>query len=609
MRRTASLLFALCLCAWASAYEVSESEALGAAARFFDVRQSALELVCTSTAATTKASGASGPEYYIINRSSGGFVIISGDNASKPVVAYSLTGGIDPANMPEALSEWLDGVAESVRLDRKKGRIPDLETIKIWETMDFGLTKAGTPVKNLHTVQWNQSAPFYNSCPIVSGRRCLTGCTATALSELMCYYGWPEVPTGVAVPQYTDNSGNVYGGYTLNTTYDWSALQALTTQAAATAATDDVKENLSLLLRDVGMVQKAKYGPDGTGASFYLPDTFCPSFSYNRGARLEWRSNHSEQEWEDMIRAELDMDRPVFYTGFNPPSSGHAFLFDGYDNAGFFHINLGWGGSSNAFVLLEANYASEQQAYFDLYPDPTGTSTPVPGKILLWLHDWGGGVYNYKLYDSSEEPLGPGQRPALGVPFIVQVARFFNGWGGDYSGSIKIAHKNKNGQIIEDVSPVKENFEVSTYYRSAVFNGCQINQPIGFGDQLVVMHKPQGSETWSEVLPSQTGETVSGYCFTPYPFIDLPSSCPVGTRIPCILKNHSFPYMWSYYNSQDICTQWCFYRNGDIVDAFDDAVYHTYTFDAVGEWMVVAIVKDYNTGEQKTVLSAAVTVY
>lgn len=53
-----------------------------------------------------------------------------------------------------------------------------------------------------------------------------------------------------------------------------------------------------------------------------------------------------------MIREELDARFPLIYDGQSTKDGGHAFVCDGYDANGLFHINWGWGGSSNGYFQL-----------------------------------------------------------------------------------------------------------------------------------------------------------------------------------------------------------------------------------------------------------------
>ena len=59
------------------------------------------------------------------------------------------------------------------------------------------------------------------------------------------------------------------------------------------------------------------------------------------------RKDVTQQEWNNIIYGELEALRPVLVSGSN--SIGHAFICDGSDSNGLFHINWGWGGRYNGY--------------------------------------------------------------------------------------------------------------------------------------------------------------------------------------------------------------------------------------------------------------------
>lgn len=71
----------------------------------------------------------------------------------------------------------------------------------------------------------------------------------------------------------------------------------------------------------------------------------------------------------------------------------HAFVCDGYDDKDMFHFNLGWGGSSDGWYLIdEAPYTSPADAMFNFVPSeiydvtpaaPTAFSVQVPDELEL----------------------------------------------------------------------------------------------------------------------------------------------------------------------------------------------------------------------------------
>lgn len=70
--------------------------------------------------------------------------------------------------------------------------------------------------------------------------------------------------------------------------------------------------------------------------------------------------DYSWEEWERIIHEELDNGRPVLYGSETETrvdafyGKAHAFICDGYDTYGRYHINWGWGGMYNGFYVLSS---------------------------------------------------------------------------------------------------------------------------------------------------------------------------------------------------------------------------------------------------------------
>lgn len=113
------LLF--CICAMmtvviALAEDVTPAEALKQATQFVQNRiasgQHSRRAVGTQ-AQLTQTGKVSG--LYVFNvDNNGGFVIVSNDDRTEPVLGYSDSGSFDPANMPENMRAWLQGYADEI---------------------------------------------------------------------------------------------------------------------------------------------------------------------------------------------------------------------------------------------------------------------------------------------------------------------------------------------------------------------------------------------------------------------------------------------------------------------------------------------------------------
>lgn len=47
------------------------------------------------------------PMVYVVNFSKGGFVIVAADNASRPIIGYSLNGSFPTEEIPPVVEEWM----------------------------------------------------------------------------------------------------------------------------------------------------------------------------------------------------------------------------------------------------------------------------------------------------------------------------------------------------------------------------------------------------------------------------------------------------------------------------------------------------------------------
>ncbi|WP_260985248.1 Spi family protease inhibitor, partial [Bacillus pumilus] len=59
---------------------------------------------------------ADAPALYVFNRPEGGWMIVSADDVAIPLVGYSDSGSIDPADLPDNFKGWLDLCADGIRM-------------------------------------------------------------------------------------------------------------------------------------------------------------------------------------------------------------------------------------------------------------------------------------------------------------------------------------------------------------------------------------------------------------------------------------------------------------------------------------------------------------
>ena len=320
------------------------------------------------------ATGAA--DYFVFNRGTeNGYVIVGGDDRAPAVWGYADDGAFDSDDMPDGLRYWLGEYQRQMQWLREHPDAPRRQPAKI----------EGNGVEPLLRTLWNQCKPYNNMCPGVSyssgmqayANHAPSGCVATAAAQIMNYYQWPERGNGSHSYSCRVTYDNSWQGYTTTlsanfseSVYDWDNMadtynfednyQTLYAykDGVGGVATQAQQDAVALLMRDLGVALEMSYGTKGSGAmSEDVPDVLSTYFHYARGGFL--MRDYYTEDWDECLRSELDQSRPLYYSG-QANDGGHAFVLDGYDTSGYFHVNWGWGGRSNGYFLSSLLSPSDQ---------------------------------------------------------------------------------------------------------------------------------------------------------------------------------------------------------------------------------------------------------
>ena len=274
------------------------------------------------TRAITGVADGDSAGIYVFN-CDGGFVVISADDELPSVLAYGLKNSYDAQIAPPAMQAMLEAYNHAVNSSVK--------------------TRAAVPthadISPLIKTQWNQNTPYNNNCPVESGVNCPTGCVATATAQIMYYHKWPE-------------------------TFNWDAMKTSYTSED----TGDAVEAVAKLMADVGEKVYMQYGAESSSAhDMDACEALRIRYGYSENTNYIERSCYTAKGWDEVIYNELAANRPVFYGGLSASSGqgigGHAFILDGYqakDGVGYFHVNWGWGGSSDDYFLISVLNPEQQ---------------------------------------------------------------------------------------------------------------------------------------------------------------------------------------------------------------------------------------------------------
>ncbi|MBR4646482.1 MAG: C10 family peptidase, partial [Bacteroidales bacterium] len=330
-----------------------------------NVRKQAMQLVYTG-AVTDSLTRTVTDCYYVFALQPMGFVMVSADERVKPILGYSYSNDFVVEDMPDNILFWLDNYKKQIKAVVDNDYQADPATITSWSLLKSGQSvafRSGTSVNPLLQTTWNQNCYYNQLCPEDAAGPCghaYAGCVATAMAQVMHYWGWPT--QGFNSHSYTCDYGTLSVDFSTATYNHGNMPNALTYSTSASQ-----KEEVAKFIYHCGVAVDMGYGADGSGAySSDVPSALYNYFAYTDNGTYRSKSNYSESGWTNLIKQELNNMRPVYYAGHG--TGGHAFVCDGYDENNLFHFNWGWSGSNDGYFELSTlnpssyNFSESQAA-------------------------------------------------------------------------------------------------------------------------------------------------------------------------------------------------------------------------------------------------------
>ena len=347
MNRIRQCMVMMCLMAifTTMANPITESQASAIASRFMATKSkpaTSLRMVQKGPKLNATGTGENAA-YFVFNSSQSGYVIVSGDDRAPAVLAYSEQGTFDCNQVPEAMQALLESYAEQM-IALNQGCKAER------------LLSAGPAIRPLLTCSWSQNFPYNIMLPYVNGSHSVAGCVGTAMAQVMYYHKWPVRPT-MPIPAYTTTSLHIDMPELPVEDFEWDLMQDtyLTNDTSSAAALAAAK----LTLYCAQSVEMDFLGGAAGATSTRMPMMLSTYFGYKPSAHSINRESYSSEEWAEAIYSELAAGRPIVYSA-SKKTGAHAFICDGYDGNGMYHINWGWNGLSNGYFLLNVLNPEEQ---------------------------------------------------------------------------------------------------------------------------------------------------------------------------------------------------------------------------------------------------------
>jgi hypothetical protein len=379
-------------------------------------------------AVQTFTDAAGNPAYYVVYLNPAGLVFLPADDLVEPIIGFLPEGQYDPSpvnplgalvsrDIPGRVLQARNTEAQALEKGAPLApHTPQAKAQRKWDWLqspapgldasEFGINPiSDVRVASFVSSRWSQSTVSGNACynyytppgPDGSSINFVSGCVATAMSQLMRYWQWPSTGVGTAgyaitywngVINYSTNwplrGGNGSGG-----PYSWGDM----TPVPSGSTGDTQRRAIGALTRDAGLSVNMGYNWNNTGASsadtLQAADAFRNTFQYanaNKGCDPITWSNIPDSNRNNMVNPNLHAQYPVIFgiTG----AGGHAIVCDGYgynSDSMFHHLNMGWSGSNDAWYNLptidtsNGTFTVIYKCVYNVYT--SGTGEIIAGRV------------------------------------------------------------------------------------------------------------------------------------------------------------------------------------------------------------------------------------
>lgn len=312
-----------------------------------------------------------------------GFVVTPADDAFPALLGYGDSQIYDSTdNLPTGFNEWLQYMSRCI----SESPVDENE-------FSVGYS-VGEAIPPLCMTSWGQGEPFNLECPEYNGERCLSGCVATAMAQVMKYHNWPPQGKGELTYRAEKIGTDIYTDFS-QYTLDWENMLG---DYSASSATEQQRQAVAHLLRGLGGSVRMNYFPTASGADINdATQALLKYWDYSDDIRYVRRSWFTLRDWSQLLYDALKNYGPILYGGFSV-TSAHAFVCDGYDGEGLFHFNWGWDGRADGYFAIDflnpvvedeprkTGYNGAQSALLNIHP--RSPENPGIRSYALWLDSY-----------------------------------------------------------------------------------------------------------------------------------------------------------------------------------------------------------------------------
>ena len=489
--------------------------------------------------------------FYVVKLGEKGFVIISADDVANPILGYSYTNSWptsisaegDTLLPPQVLS-YLNDMA--LQIETAIEKYPNLESSDEWNNVGQKAVRKISARKladalpdsvgPLLTTTWGQGQYYNALCPEdAEGEdgHVPTGCVATAMAQIIHYWGQKEEIKTRGIHSYDSQYGNLMVNYD-STSYDFTNMpDALTSES-----TPEQINAVAKLMYECGVAVNMQYS---AGESASLNEdaraALINFYHFTPDLSIAERAYFSSVEWDNLLHNDIAQGKPVYYSGAQN-NLGHSFVCDGYNATGYYHFNFGWGGLADGWYLTSAvspigmDFNSNQSVLVGIVPDntsnvilgqTTGNSVFKVKEPLEFYHLLGHNAYegtnfknecnNHVLFQSADDAT---QLVLDILEHEDQNATIYDGEWGTELRSLHAGQENDLSPIVSTNNALQINYSGNLYYSGFHFaisrdEGCRRVSNIVTSVDTTTIHltwQENGNATQWEIEYGESGFTI-----------------------------------------------------------------------------------------------------
>jgi hypothetical protein len=383
---------------------------------------------------------------YVFELEPAGYLVMSKDTELAPIIAYSYSGTFSWEEVEGNILLHLLRQDMTYRLQAARDGAVDAavvaENIELWDVYRGARSSSratySPKVYGPWTLNpWHQKSPYNADCPMdpVTSVRCVVGCVATALAQILNYWQYPTAVSFSDTDDYvTDTRGISIDASTANFTgLNYNGCNP----------SDAAKADLSFA---AGVSVQMDYTSTGSGAmtAMVAPALAGSWYPWSGPAPQRWgyqsadlRTSNPTYSWwgspyyttETSFFAQLSSNmmqaRPA-ELAITDGYYGHAIVVDGWKSEREYHLNYGWGPNAYGWYALPAGMPSG----YNVIKYVVLNIVPTASTYTMTTASTGSGVVH---------ALPSGGTLTAGTHVIVSAIPtagcYFDHWTGDLTGS------------------------------------------------------------------------------------------------------------------------------------------------------------------------------